>query len=73
MSINQFLELGTTGSVVAWIQFSWAVFPLIWTCYLTNLSNSVSYVGVKMFAAFLDVLQGGLRVGEEYYSINLVG
>jgi len=38
-----------------------------------NFSNPVGYVGVKTFAFVLDVLQGSLRVGPEYYSFNLVG
>ena len=46
--------------------------PLVWTGYLNNISNSVSYVGVKTFAFVLDVLQGCLRVGPEYYSFILV-
>ena len=61
--IDQFLGLQTTGSVVGWIQFSWAVSPLVWTGYLMNLSDSVGYIGVKTSAFILDILQGSLRLG----------
>ena len=67
MLIDQFLGLQTTESIVGWIQFSWTVSPLVWTGYLTKLSNSVCYVGVKTFAIILDVLQG-----PEYYPFSLV-
>ena len=56
MLIDQLLGLRTTGSVIGWIQFSWAVSLLVWLGYLTNLSNSVGYVVVKTFAFILDVL-----------------